>query len=140
MFGADSDDPTGLMRANSDPEKLARIQAYTAFIEGYADHIVHLAGRELLPGIERIEDAYRVRRTEPDKAEQFLQQFAGLELERWRSADGAAFCKEVTERWGAEALATVWDDPENMPTLSELTDPIGWNARVLLSEMLLDDE
>jgi putative hydrolase len=140
MFGTDAEDPTGFMKADSDPDKLAKIQAFTAFIEGYGDHIVRLAGTELLPGIERIEDAYTVRRTEPDKAEQFLQQFAGLELQRWRSKDGTAFCMEVTDRWGAEALAKVWDDPENLPTLDELTDPIGWNARVLLSESFLDDE
>jgi putative hydrolase len=140
MFGSDSEDPTALMKANSDPDKLARIQAFTAFIEGYGDHIVRLAGSELLPGIERIEEAYRVRRTEPDKAEQFLQQFAGLELQRWRSEDARTFCLEVTDRWGEDALAKVWDDPENMPTLDELTDPIGWNARVLLSESLLDED
>jgi putative hydrolase len=140
VFGSDSEDPTGLMKANADPGKLAKIQAFTAFIEGYADHIVRLAGSELLPGIERIEEAYRVRRTEPDKAEQFLQQFAGLELQRWRSQDAMTFCHEVTERWGADALDKVWEDPENMPTLDELSDPIGWNARVLLSETLLDDE
>ena len=71
---------------------------------------------------------------EPDQAEQFLQQFAGLTLERWRAKDAAAFCDEVVERWGEDTLATVWDEPDNMPTLAELTDPIGWAARVMLDE------
>lgn len=139
MFDADQDG-AGLLRAESDPARLADIQAFTAFIEGYADRVVRIAGGELLPGIERIEEAFNRRRTEPSQAEQFLQQFVGLSLERWRAKDASAFCDEVVERWGEEALAKVWEDPTNMPTLGELSDPIGWNARVLLDDLTLGDE
>lgn len=133
----EGDDPAGLIQATANPERLADVQAFTAFIEGYADRVVATAGADLLPNIERIEEAYSRRRTEPDKTEQFLQQFAGLKLERWRSADAAQFCDDVAERWGEDALARVWEAPENMPKLPELTDPIGWNARVLLDESSL---
>jgi putative hydrolase len=133
ILGADPDGP-GLLKATSDSARLDDLRAFTAFIEGYADRVVALAGGELLPGIERIEDAYNTRRTEPNQAEQFLQEFAGLSLERWRAEDATTFCDEVVERWGTDALGRVWDDPANMPTLAELTDPIGWNARVLLDD------
>jgi putative hydrolase len=136
MLG-EGDDPASLIQATANPERLADVQAFTAFIEGYADRVVRMAGAELLPNIERIEEAYSRRRTEPDKTEQFLQQFAGLKLERWRAADAAQFCDDIAERWGEEALARVWEAPENMPKLSELTDAIGWNARVLLDESSL---
>jgi putative hydrolase len=136
MLG-EGEDPAGLIQATADPERLADVQAFTAFIEGYADRIVRMAGAELLPNIERIEEAYNRRRTEPDKTEQFLQQFAGLKLDRWRAADASQFCDDVVERWGDEALNRVWEGPENMPTLDELTDSIGWNARVLLDESAL---
>lgn len=136
MFEGD-EDGAGLLKASSDPAKLADIQAFTAFIEGYTDRVVRVAGAELLPGIDRIEEAYNRRRTEPNKAEQFLQEFAGLDLERWRAKDAAAFCESVVERWGEDALTKVWDDPTHMPTLAELADPIGWNARVLLDETVL---
>lgn len=136
MLG-ESEDATGLIQASADADRLADVQAFTAFIEGYADRVVRMAGSELLPNIDRIEAAYNLRRTEPDKTEQFLQQFAGLKLDRARAADGETFCDEVVERWGDDALNRVWEAPENMPTLSELTDPIGWNARVLLDETSL---
>jgi len=136
MLG-EGEDPAGLIRATADPRRLADVQAFTAFIEGYADRIVRIAGRELLPNIDRIEEAYNLRRSEPDKTEQFLQQFAGLKLERWRASDAAQFCDDVVERWGEASLGRVWEAPENMPTLEELTDPIGWNARVLLDETTL---
>ncbi len=136
MLG-DGGDPTELIQATSNPERLGAVQAFTAFVEGYADRIVRLAGAELLPNIERIEEAYTRRRTEPDKTEQFLQQFAGLTLDRWRAGDAAQFCDEVAERWGEESLTRVWEAPENMPTLDELSDAIGWNARVILDESAL---
>ena len=136
MLG-EGEDPAGLIQATANPERLGDVQSFTAFIEGYADRVVRLAGAELLPNIERIEEAYSRRRTEPDKTEQFLQQFAGLKLERWRAADASEFCDNVVERWGEEALTRIWEAPENMPKLNELTDPIGWNARVLLDESSL---
>jgi len=136
MLG-EGEDPASLIQATANPERLADVQAFTAFIEGYADRIVRIAGAELLPNIERIEEAYSRRRTEPDKTEQFLQQFAGLKLERWQAADATQFCDDVVERWGEDALTRVWEAPENMPKLHELSDPIGWNARVLLDETAL---
>ncbi|GMR02273.1 MAG: zinc-dependent metalloprotease [Acidimicrobiia bacterium] len=140
MFGEDDTGGAGLIKGTSDPERLAELQAFTAFIEGYADRVVALSGRELVPNLERIEAAYNRRRTEPDQAEQFLQQFAGLDLQRQRAIDARAFCDDVVERWGENALVKVWDDPTNLPTLDELTDPIGWVARVLLDESALGQD
>ena len=137
MLADDDEGAAGLIKGTSDPNRLADVQAFTSFIEGYADRVVALAGIDLVPSILRIEAAYDMRRTEPNQAEQFLQQFAGLDLQRYRAADARAFCDSVVERWGEDALNMVWDDPANMPTLGELTDPIGWAARVMLGESTL---
>lgn len=139
MLGDGDEDASGLLRGTSDPQKLAAVQAFTAFIEGYADRIVRNAGADLLPTIDRIEDAYDRRRTEPNQAEQFLQQFAGLSLDRWRAKDASTFCDDVVERWGSDTLAKVWQDPSNLPSLDELTDPIGWAARVVLDDTAFED-
>lgn len=140
MLDQGGEDPTaGLIRATSDPAALANIQAFTAFVDGFADRLVRLAGKDLLPTIDRIEAAYNLRRTEPDQTEQFLQQMAGLKLDRSLATTAAEFCDAVVERWGEETLATVWDEPENMPMLGELSDPIGWAARVVLDDTAFDD-
>ncbi|NHZ71294.1 MAG: hypothetical protein GWP18_06590 [Proteobacteria bacterium] len=139
MFGDDDANAAGLIKGTSDPERLAELQAFTAFIEGYADKVVADAGSELVPAIDRIEAAYNRRRTEPNQAEQFLQQFAGLDLERHRAVDARVFCDDVIERWGEDTLNRVWDEAENMPTLAELTDPIGWVARVVLDESAFEE-
>lgn len=135
----DTEDASGLIKGTSDPERLADLQAFTAFIEGYSDRVVAVAGVDLVPSIDRIETAYNRRRTEPNQAEQFLQQFAGLALERHRAVGARQFCDDVVERWGEKALDTVWDDPTNMPRLDELSDPIGWAARVLLDDVSFND-
>jgi putative hydrolase len=140
MLSDGDGDPSGLIKGSSDPSKLADVQAFAAFIEGYADRLVRVAGGDLLPSIDRIEAAYDLRRTEPNQAEQFLQQFAGLELDRSKAKDAEAFCEDVIDRWGDAALARVWDEPEHMPTLAELTDPIGWAARVLLDDSAFGGE
>ena len=132
LLGEDGSSTPALLKSTADPDRLASIQACSAFIEGYGDFIVRRAGSELLPDLDQIERANTRRRSEPDQAEQYLQQIAGLELQRHRAGDAAAFCDEVEQRWGDPALDRVWEQPEHLPTLSELTDPVGWAARVMM--------
>jgi uncharacterized protein (DUF2342 family) len=120
------------LKSTADPDRLAAIQACSAFIEGYGDFVVRQSGAELLPDLGRIESANARRRSEPDQAEQHLQQIAGLELQRHRAGAAASFCTEVERRWGEPALDRVWEQPEHLPTLAEFTDPVGWAARVMM--------
>lgn len=137
LLGEDGSSTPALLKSTADPDRLAAIQACSAFIEGYGDFVVRRAGAELLPDLDRIESANARRRSEPDQAEQYLQQIAGLELQRHRAGDAAAFCAEVERRWGESALNRVWEQPEHLPTLDELTDPVGWAARVMMDQFEL---
>lgn len=49
---------------------------------------------------------------------------------------GFAFCEDIERRFGREAVDSMWDDPDRLPTTSELTDSVGWAARVLLDSDL----
>ena len=129
------DEPGGLARmlgSSHDPATLAPIQAFLAFVEGFGDYAVRTAAADLMPQLGDIENAVALRRSEPNEAEQFLQQLVGLSLERHRARDAAVFCAEVARRWGSDALDDIWQHPDRLPTLPELTDPVGWAARVLL--------
>jgi putative hydrolase len=132
LLGEEGASAPALLKGTSDPERLASIQSFTAYIEGYGDYLVRKAGADVLPDLDRIEAANARRRSEPDQTEQSLQQVIGLELQRHRASDAAAFCSEVEQRWGESALERVWEEPENLPNLAELTDPVGWAARVLM--------
>ena len=59
-----------------------------------------------------------------------FQKFVGLEVppEHVRAAD--MFCQGVLVASSWQALLAVWDDPENLPTEQELTEPAAWLARV----------
>ena len=103
-----------------------------AFGEDHGDYAVRTAAADLMPQLGEIESAVRLRRSEPNEAEQFLQQLLGLQLDRHRAGDAAEFCIEVERRWGAETLQRLWEEPDKLPQLNELTDPVGWAARVLL--------
>ena len=134
LLGEDGASGPALLKGTSDPDRLAGIQACTAFIEGYGDFMTRKVGAELIPELDGIESANTRRRSEPNQAEQYLQQIVGLELQRYRAADAADFCIEIEQRWGDQALARVWEQPENLPTLAELTDPVGWAARVMMDQ------
>jgi len=121
-----------LLGSTHDATKLAPIQAFLAFIEGFGDYAVRTAASDLIPQLDDIEAAVSVRRSEPNEAEQFLQQLLGLRLDRHLAEDASEFCSEIERRWGTDTLHRLWEEPEKLPQLSELTDPVGWAARVLL--------
>lgn len=128
----DSEGLAGLLGGERDEASAAGLEATAAFIAGHGDYVVERAAGSMLPELGAITAAYEARRTEPQEQADQMQQFVGLDVDRARAGDGTAFCTEVTRRWGDEALARVWDAPGNFPDASELTDPIGWAARVLL--------
>ncbi|MGH8959081.1 MAG: zinc-dependent metalloprotease [Acidimicrobiia bacterium] len=49
---------------------------------------------------------------------------------------GLDFCRQIERRFGKEAIDGIWDGPDRLPTFAELTDPVGWAARVLLDNDL----
>lgn len=126
------DGVANLLGMKSDPEKLEQLQAIIAITEGFADFVVGRAAAATLPDLNRLAEVATRRRAEPDQAADLLQQMAGLDLQRHRATDAAEFSTEVAQRWGDESLDTMWRRPANLPSLGELTDPVGWAARVLL--------
>ncbi len=121
-----------LLGSSHDPTTLEPIQAFLAFVEGFGDYAVRTAATDLMPQLNEIESAVRLRRSEPNEAEQFLQQLLGLSIDRHRAGDAASFCADVERRWGMETLERLWEEPDKLPRLGELTDAVGWAARVLL--------
>lgn len=117
--------------AENSPE-LARLQGLIAFIEGYGDYVVEQAGTGILADHHRIATAHQERRAEDGEGNLALSQLVGLELQRIRAGDAARFCTEVGRRWGPEALEAIFTDADKVPLIGEITDPVGWAARVLL--------
>lgn len=121
-----------LLGLKSDPQRLEDLQAIIAMTEGFGDFVVARSAASTLPDLERIAEAAARRRAEPHSGTELLQQLAGLDLQRHRGREAAEFCFEVARRWGDEALDTMWNGPDSLPTIDEIADPVGWAARVLL--------
>lgn len=132
------DDPAGLAGWIGEPgdrEALDRIQAFMAFVEGYAEYIMDVAAPNLLPDLDRMRSAVRERRSAPSESEQALNRLLGLELKHEQYELGAEFCRDVARRWGGTKLAKIWESADHLPSLNELADPTAWAARVLLDEL-----
>jgi putative hydrolase len=128
-------DPAGIAGFLSGPAQrqvLEELQAFMAVMEGYGEFVMDQAAPKLLPDLPKMREAMGRRRAEPSHGEQILQRLLGLEWKLKQYRLGARFCTEVDRRWGEEALARLWEGPDNLPTLAELEDPVGWAARVMV--------
>jgi putative hydrolase len=120
LFGAVLDDEQRI--------KLGRLQAFMAAAEGYADHVSHALGVELLPSHDRIREALR-RRNEGQDADPMFERLLGVEMKRAQYLAGRTFCDRVVELTDEGTLARMWDSAEAMPSLPEVEEPRLWLAR-----------
>ncbi len=72
----------GAMQSERQPEILARMQALTMVLEGYADVVVERLGGRLLTDFPRVHEAMQRHHVERGEAERFIEQMLGLSLER----------------------------------------------------------
>ena len=124
---------TGMFTRPNQEANLARIQAFLAVAEGYVGHLLNKLDANLIPQLGRIREAVDRRRATPSQGEVFLQKLLGIELRRPEYRTGTAFFEEVERRWGADAPAAVWTGIDGFPDTDELSDPLSWAARALLS-------
>jgi putative hydrolase len=122
-----------LLGGETDPAKHDRIASLLLFLEGFGVWATRRALHDLVPDLSAIERAADGD-GEPTPAEEALLQLADLRVERSRVPLAASFVDAVERRWGTDAVASLWDDAEHPPLLSELDDPVGWAARVLLED------
>ena len=122
----------GLLTPEDDGVTAGRIRGLLAVAEGFAEHVIRRAAGPLLPTTPALIGAIDRRRAEPSQGEQLLLQATALDLRHAGYRRGDDFCGEVARRWGEAALDRIWEGPEMVPDEAELTDPVGWAARVLL--------
>ncbi|MEX1279213.1 MAG: zinc-dependent metalloprotease [Acidimicrobiia bacterium] len=121
-------DLTSLLGQSTEEGARDDAKAVLAFVAGLRRHLVAGLGDRWLPTLTDIRRAVAVRAGEPDV-------HAGVSLalpDHDLIVTAEDFCRDVEERWGPEAFARVLESAETIPTATELADPVGWAARVLL--------
>jgi coenzyme F420 biosynthesis associated uncharacterized protein len=122
----------GLATVMIGPEKretLDRVQAFMAVLEGYAEHVMDAVGADVLDDLPALRGAMSRRRRDRSGVLKVLDRLLGMELKLRQYEQGKAFCDGVVARAGIEGLNRVWISPRAMPTVAELSDPLGWLAR-----------
>jgi coenzyme F420 biosynthesis associated uncharacterized protein len=110
------------------------VQATMAVIEGYSEHVMDAVGEDVLPAYAGLREAMDARRASRSTPERILQKLLGFDLKMRQYEVGKRFCDAVVAEEGIEGLNRVWESPQSLPTLSELSRPGAWMRRTGLAK------
>lgn len=118
----------GMFATPGQREVIAKVQALMSLLEGHG-HVVmdRIGARELLTQ-RRMSEVLKARRQDP-RAAMFMR-LVGLEMKLRQYELGAAFIAGVERHAGWSALDRAWVGPENLPTMTEIENPVLWLERV----------
>ena len=107
------------------------IQAVMSLLEGFGDYIMDEVGRDLVPGVEEISSRFHARRDQRTGFERAMMRITGMDLKMEQYRKGEEFVTAIARGGGPEALRTLWDGPETLPTPEEIDFPARWLERVM---------
>jgi coenzyme F420 biosynthesis associated uncharacterized protein len=110
---------------------MRQIQGTMSIVEGYSNLVMNELGAKLLPGFERLEQAYRERSSGKSPLEVLIFKLTGLDLKLQQYSRGEAFCRAIFDQHGMKVLNLVWSSEAHMPGLGELGHPESWHRRVV---------
>ncbi|MDO5068294.1 MAG: zinc-dependent metalloprotease [Propionibacteriaceae bacterium] len=120
------DDPgVGVLLGGPGREVLERLGAVMALLEGHADFVAGQAAVGRVPGVEAVRRVFE----RPAAGQGWRGWLAGLDKATQYRA-GLAFCREVADRAGEEALRAAFAGPQQLPGAREIADPSSWLGRV----------
>ena len=120
----------GAMQSEEQKFILPELEATTAVIVGYVDHVMDSVGKGLIGSYDQITEAMRRQRVEADPSDRFIERLLGLELTQAQVDRGTNFVNGVLERADSAGLGRLWEDSKNFPTPNEVDAPGLWLARL----------
>ena len=115
-------------------EIVAKMQSLMTVVEGHGNFVMDRVGAEHIPTFSVMKESLMAQREQTSVAERTLQKAMGLDMKYAQYSQGEAFIAQVADTSGMEGVNLVWERPENIPTIPELSDPKAWLARVLREE------
>src|SRR5207302_6104290 len=128
-------DLISIVTSPAERERLDRVQAVMAVIEGHAEHVMDAVAPDLLPSLPKLRAALGRRRRSQSMLSRLLARLLGLDLKLRQYEQGKYFCDAVVRARGPAALHHVFSGPEALPTLSELGDPGAWLTRTAAPQL-----
>jgi putative hydrolase len=130
-------DPSALLGEEPTGERTAameQLEALTAALLGYVEHVIDRAATRLLGGRGAIAEAWRRRQHEREPADRATELLLGLDLGPAQVERGNRFVQGVLERAGEDGLALLWSESRTLPTPAEVEAPGLWLERIRLPE------
>jgi putative hydrolase len=118
----------GLLATPAQRQLIDRMQALMSLLEGHGHVIMDRIGARHLVTQGRMSRVLKGRRQDP-RMRAFLR-FTGLEMKMKQYELGERFIEGVERHAGFSALDRVWEGPEHLPTLEEISAPQRWLERV----------
>jgi coenzyme F420 biosynthesis associated uncharacterized protein len=130
----DDGDSEGLMALIKDPAQRAildRMTAVMSLVEGHAEYVMDGVGPDVVPSVATLRKRFAQRRKGRGPLDRVLRRLLGLEQKMKQYAEGRVFVGGVIDLVGMEGFNRVWEGPQNLPRIEELTAPERWVERVL---------
>jgi coenzyme F420 biosynthesis associated uncharacterized protein len=128
--GSDSESLVEAIQTPRQREILSRLTALMTLVEGHGDYVMDAVGPQVVPSVAEIREKFNTRRRTAGRVEQAIRRLLGIDLKMRQYADGARFVRAVVDAVGMDGFNQVWESPETIPTMAEITDPQAWIARV----------
>lgn len=109
---------------------LDRLTAVMTLLEGHAEFVMDGVGPDVVPTVADIRRKFNRRREAVNPMEKMLRRVLGVEVKMRQYAEGRAFVHAVVDRVGMDGFNRIYESPETLPTVTEITDPPAWIARV----------
>lgn len=111
-------------------EVFERLSALMALLEGHAEWVMDAVGADVIPSLPRLRRRLEQRRSNPGQADGMLRRLLGMDAKLRQYSSGRAFVDGVVRQVGVGGFNRIWDSPDTLPTLAEISDPDRWVARV----------
>ncbi len=118
-----------LMMSPQQRSVFQQLQALMALMEGYSNHVMQRVGTVHLKDHEVLRSTFESRARNRGAGERLFIKLTGLDVKLEQYALGERFCQQVVDARGIEFLNRVWEGPQHLPTLEEITAPERWVAR-----------
>ncbi len=128
--GGDSESLIEAIQTPRQKEILGRLTALMTLVEGHGDYVMDAVGPQVVPSVAEIRERFNARRGTAGRVEQTIRRLLGIDLKMRQYADGARFVRAVVDQIGMDGFNKVWESPATIPTMSEISNPGAWIARV----------
>lgn len=105
-----------------------KIVALLTLLEGHADFVMDQGGPDLVPSVAEIRRKFETRR---DSNKKLITRLLGMDEKLMQYRKGEAFVSNCVADMGIADFNVVWASQENLPSMTEIENPVTWRKRIL---------